>query len=105
MFWRAAGLPLNDSKTPITGLNINKDEVNQQTSSMGCKVEELPITYVGIPLGGNYNTTGSCDHLMDSLEQGSINGRKFPLQRRWLTLAVAHHKQSSYLQVMIMRNF
>lgn len=52
-FLFASGLKLNFSKSTLIGINMDEVEVQFSASTYGWRVGHLPITYLGVPLGGN----------------------------------------------------
>jgi hypothetical protein len=60
-FSDATGLKVNYNKTYLVPINISKEEAQTLAASFGCKVESLPFTYLGLPLG---TTKPSVDDLM-----------------------------------------
>ena len=41
------------AKSTLMGMGVDKDSVISLAESVGCEVEAWPITYLGMPLGGN----------------------------------------------------
>jgi hypothetical protein len=60
-FSDATGMKVNYNKTSLVPINILKEEAQTLATSFGCKVESLPFTYLGLPLG---TTKPSVDDLM-----------------------------------------
>lgn len=46
------GIKINLSKSTITGINIQEQRIQEVALSWGCSNQHLPITYLGVPLGG-----------------------------------------------------
>jgi hypothetical protein len=61
LFSDATGLKVNFHKTSLVPINITQEEAQNLASSFGCRVEGLPFTYLGLPLG---TTKPSVDDLM-----------------------------------------
>jgi hypothetical protein len=51
LFSTSTGLQVNYHKTTIVPINIDTDHAQALAQSFGCKVESLPFTYLGLPLG------------------------------------------------------
>jgi hypothetical protein len=50
LFGKASGLQVNYTKSTATLLNCTSDDVARVPMSLGCRIAELLITYLGIPL-------------------------------------------------------
>lgn len=44
------GLRINFSKTELIGINLDEDCIKLLAEGFGCKVGNLPLTYLGVPL-------------------------------------------------------
>ncbi len=51
----ASGLRVNVSKSRLIGVGVSKEEVRRLASKVGCKEDQLPMTYLGLPVGENMN--------------------------------------------------
>ena len=51
LFSLSTGLFVNFSKSSMIPINIDQQTVSELADSFGCKVESLPFTYLGLPLG------------------------------------------------------
>lgn len=51
IFLKASELSLNLDKTSLIGIHVAEDILQNMASRLGCKVEKLPVSYLGIPLG------------------------------------------------------
>jgi hypothetical protein len=60
-FSDATRLKVNYNKNSLVPINISKEEAQTLATSFGCKVESLPFTYLGLPLG---TTKPSVDDLI-----------------------------------------
>ena len=61
VFSSSTGLRVNYNKTTLVPINISEDHASLLDNSFGCRVESLPFTYLGLPLG---TTKPSVDDLM-----------------------------------------
>lgn len=52
-FCRISGLLLNVDKSLIAGVNVEHDMISSIERRLGCNVGNWPITYLGMPLGGD----------------------------------------------------
>jgi hypothetical protein len=50
-FSTSTGLKVNFHKTTLVPINLNENEAARLVDAFGCKVESLPFTYIGLPLG------------------------------------------------------
>ena len=53
LFCSVSGLKVNMAKSTLLGMGVAEDIVVSLVDSVGCEVGEWPITYLGMPLGGN----------------------------------------------------
>jgi hypothetical protein len=60
-FSDATGLRVNFNKTTMVPINVPSDILENLANDFGCKIEALPFTYLGLPLG---ITRPSVDDLM-----------------------------------------
>ena len=56
VFGQVSGLKINLEKSSILGKNTNKEMVSRLVSIMDCQETDWPLSYLGLPLGGNPNT-------------------------------------------------
>ena len=47
------GLKINLVKSDLVGIDVDNQFLNTFASLAGCQVLQWPLTYLGIPLGGN----------------------------------------------------
>ncbi|XP_073066025.1 uncharacterized protein [Primulina eburnea] len=52
-FCTKSGLKINFEKSSLLGLNRLDDEVDALAAAIGCKKDQWPIKYLGLPLGGD----------------------------------------------------
>ncbi|GKD13483.1 reverse transcriptase domain, reverse transcriptase zinc-binding domain protein [Tanacetum coccineum] len=50
-FEKAAGLKVNLNKSRVYGIGVNQEAVEDMAKRMRCSMGELPITYLGLPIG------------------------------------------------------
>jgi hypothetical protein len=60
-FTRSTGLRINYHKSSMVPINISQERCHVLANAFGCKVEALPFTYLGLPLG---STKPKVDDLM-----------------------------------------
>ena len=53
IFEVVSGLRINLSKCGLAGINVEDSRVGQLAVMVGCEVTPWPLTYLGVPLGGN----------------------------------------------------
>nr|YP_009382523.1 hypothetical protein AEK19_MT2093 [Utricularia reniformis]ART32247.1 hypothetical protein AEK19_MT2093 [Utricularia reniformis] len=51
-FRQVSGLKVNLSKSSLIGINIPAADVQNMANFFQCKHQDLPIQYLGLPLGG-----------------------------------------------------
>jgi hypothetical protein len=57
---------VNFHKTTLVPINIDNEKANELADIFGCKVESLPFTYMGLPLG---TTRPSVSDLMPTVSR------------------------------------
>ncbi|XP_071685671.1 uncharacterized protein [Rutidosis leptorrhynchoides] len=68
-FENASGLKINYNKSKLFGLGVNKDEVEVLAIRVGCKIGELPFTYLGLPMGKNMNRVENWDPVIEKFNK------------------------------------
>lgn len=63
------GLQINFGKSSLCGVKIPIAEVNDLANIMGCKVECLPMKYLGLPLGANPTSLKTWKPVIESMEK------------------------------------
>ena len=56
-----SSLKINLEKSSILGINTSKEMVSRLASIMDCQETDWPLSYLGLPLGGNPNTKSFWD--------------------------------------------
>lgn len=51
----SSGLKITWEKTCIVGIHLEEGYLSSLASPLGCKVEQLAIKFLGLPLGGRQN--------------------------------------------------
>ena len=62
-----SGLKINLEKSSIVGINTNQEMVSQLASVLDCQETEWPLSYLGLPLGGNPNSIGFWDPVVEKV--------------------------------------
>ncbi|KAE8726982.1 hypothetical protein F3Y22_tig00005936pilonHSYRG00057 [Hibiscus syriacus] len=57
VFELASGLKLNLKKSKMLGINVEELDLQRRANMVGCLVDKFPISYLGLPLGANQNTS------------------------------------------------
>jgi hypothetical protein len=50
-FAQSTGLRVNYSRSGMVPLNMSQEKTEIMTSVFGCKMQEMPFTYLGLPMG------------------------------------------------------
>ena len=58
VFGQVSGLKINSEKNIISGINTRHELLSSLASVLDCRVLEWPLSYLGLPLGGNLKTIG-----------------------------------------------
>ncbi|GMI69299.1 hypothetical protein HRI_000599200 [Hibiscus trionum] len=61
VFELCSGLKLNLRKSRMFGINIQEEDLNSWARKIGCRVDNFPTEYLGLPLGATRNSA----HLWD----------------------------------------
>jgi hypothetical protein len=69
LFSASTGLQVNFHKTTIVPINIDTDHAQALAQSFGCKVESLPFTYLGLPLGTTRPSVNDLMPLVSKLDK------------------------------------
>ncbi|XP_058202821.1 uncharacterized protein LOC131317276 [Rhododendron vialii] len=69
-------LKINFSKSSLCGINVPHQDVISLAQVMGCKVDHLPIKYLGLPLGANPNRIKTWDPVVEKM------GKRLSVWRR-----------------------
>lgn len=62
-------LQIDFSKSSLCGVNVPQQDVALLAQVMGCKVESLPIKYLGLPLGANPRRIKTWDPVIVNIEK------------------------------------
>jgi hypothetical protein len=68
-FSTSTGLKVNFHKTTMVPINLNFQEANNLADTFGCKVESLPFTYLGLPLGTTRPSVANLMPLVSRLDK------------------------------------
>lgn len=58
-FQKASGLKVNLLKSKLIWVGVDGNKVEEWAGMVGCGVESLPFTYLGLPVGCNMNRCAS----------------------------------------------
>lgn len=54
-FHVSSELKVNVKKSRVFGIGVEPEEVERWVAPLGCKPDNLPFTYIGVPVGVNMN--------------------------------------------------
>ena len=63
------GLKINYHKSSMVPINLSSAEVDELAQEFGCKVESMPFTYLGLPMGTTRPAIKDLAPLMDKVER------------------------------------
>lgn len=69
LFQLASGLQINFHKSEILGLNVEETKLHDLARLLCCKVGRFPISYLGLPIGGNISRLSSWDPLIEKMNK------------------------------------
>jgi hypothetical protein len=49
-----SGLKVNFHKSELVGVNVSRSWLLEAAVVLNCKISTLPITYLGLPVGGDF---------------------------------------------------
>ena len=69
VFGQVSGLKINLEKNTISGINTRQELLSSLASVFDCRVSEWPLSYLGLPLGGNPKTIGFWDPVVEKISR------------------------------------
>ncbi|GKB63531.1 putative RNA-directed DNA polymerase, eukaryota, reverse transcriptase zinc-binding domain protein, partial [Tanacetum coccineum] len=65
VFYLASDLKINISKSHVYGLGVNSIDTGNMARDTGCSPGNIPLSYLGLPIGSNMNMIANWQHLID----------------------------------------
>ncbi|XP_058185619.1 uncharacterized protein LOC131302843 [Rhododendron vialii] len=62
-------LKINFSKSVVCGIGIPETTLTQMANRMGCRVDKLPLKYLGLPLGANLRRISTWQPIVDRIKK------------------------------------
>ncbi|KAJ9671271.1 hypothetical protein PVL29_027318 [Vitis rotundifolia] len=69
VFGQVSGLKINLEKSSISGINIGSELLSNLALVFECRVSDWPLSYLGLPLGGNPKTIGFWDPVVERISR------------------------------------
>ncbi|RVW55793.1 LINE-1 retrotransposable element ORF2 protein [Vitis vinifera] len=69
VFGQVSGLKINLEKSTISGINTRQEMLSSLALVLECRVSEWPLSYLGLPLGGNPKTIGFWDPVVERISR------------------------------------
>ena len=69
VFGQVFGLKINLEKSIISGINTRQELLSSLALVLDCRVSEWPLSYLGLPLGGNPKTIGFWDPVVERISR------------------------------------
>lgn len=119
-FCSASGMKINNSKSSVLGINCSGPYLARLAADWGCEVGNWPMTYLGLPLGGNPRAIVFWELMIEQIETRLQKWKKAFLSkggRLTLIQAVLSNMPTYFMSLfkmpnrvikkveMIMRNF
>ena len=82
VFRHLSGLQINLNKNTLSRINISHDQTTKLASLLDCAVFECPLSYLGLPLGGNPNLISFWDPVLDGVSRRLDSWKKTFLSLR-----------------------
>ncbi|KAL4033168.1 hypothetical protein IC575_006254 [Cucumis melo] len=76
LFEKASGLKINLSKSALVPVNVSLNRAKECASSWGISCHSLPLTYLGVPLGGNPKSSLFWRNIEDKIQK-KLNNWKY----------------------------
>lgn len=64
-----SGFKVNLSKSSIAGIGVEDSLMTSFAGLLGCKVENWPLSYLGMPLGGNPQSLSFRDPVVERVQK------------------------------------
>ncbi|KAA0048002.1 LINE-1 retrotransposable element ORF2 protein [Cucumis melo var. makuwa] len=74
LFEKASGLKINLSKSAMVPVNVSRSRALECASSWGISCHTLPLTYLGVPLGGNPKSNLFWRNIEDRIQKSLTTG-------------------------------
>ncbi|KAA0058104.1 LINE-1 retrotransposable element ORF2 protein [Cucumis melo var. makuwa] len=92
LFEKASGLKINLSKSAMVPVNVSWLRALECTSSWGISCHTLPLTYLGVPLGGNQKSNLFWRNIEDRIQKKLSNWKYAHISKGGrLTLIKSHY--------------
>lgn len=67
VFGHLPRLGINLKKSTLSDVNISQDQISRLALVLECAISYLPLTYLGLPLGGNLRSNMFWDSMVDRI--------------------------------------
>ena len=95
VFGQVSDLKINLEKSSIVAINTNQEMVSRLASTLDCQETKWPLSYLGLPLGGNPNSIGFWDPVVEKVAKRLDGWKKAYLSFRWRITLI--HSSSSHI--------
>lgn len=68
-FYMISGLKLNINESHIYGVNVKWSDVQRVSDSNGCSCENLPFTYLGLPIRSSMSRKSTWEHVIEKFKK------------------------------------
>ena len=75
VFEQVSGLKINLERNTLSSINTSQEVLSSLALILDCKVSKWPLSYLGLPLGGNPKLVGFWDPVVESISR-RLNGWK-----------------------------
>ncbi|XP_035831785.1 uncharacterized protein LOC118480909 [Helianthus annuus] len=69
IFYMCSGLKLNLHKSNLVGLGVEDWEINEIAKVIGCEMDNIPLTYLGITVGTNMNKISNWNPVIEVFDK------------------------------------
>lgn len=68
-FQISSGLKVKFNKSELSGINLGREQCVEWIKMIGCRVKDLPIQYLGLPLGSNPKTLHFWNRVIEKISK------------------------------------
>lgn len=78
-FETISGLKVNFLKSSLASIGVVKEDLEHFSTILRCKVEDWPLKYLGLPLGGSPKLISFWDLVVERMQKKLVCWKKNPI--------------------------